>query len=147
MCVAGHLVELAAMLEDEQSAAPLYEMFLPYRGQVVAGMVACCLGSVDRHLGMAASVLGRWEEAEAHFEAALLVDTGMRSPPLLARTRYWYARMLATRAGGDRQRATALADKAQATARELGMALLADRTDDLLDRLSLPVNARSTPDS
>ena len=145
MCVAGHLVELAAMLEDEQCAASLYEKFLPYSGQVVAGMIACCLGSVDRHLGMAATVLGRWEEAEAHFEAALVIDTGMRSPPLLARTRYWYARMLATRPGGDRQRATALADKARATAVELGMAFLADQADQLLRALSPPVNARSTP--
>ena len=142
MCLAGHLVELAAMLEDEQCAAPLYEKFLPYRGQVVAGMIACCLGSVDRHLGMMASVLGRWDEAEAHFEAALVVDGGMRSPPLLARTRYWFARMLAARPGGDRQKAGALADKARATAVELGMALLADQAGRVL-----LVNARSTPHS
>ena len=147
MCLAGHLVELAAMLDDEECAAPLYERFLPYRGQVVAGMIACCLGSVDRHLGMAASAVQRWEEAEAHFEAALAVDTGMRSPPLLARTRYWYARMLAARPGGDLQKATALADEARATAVELGMAFLGDQADRVLRGLRPPVNARSTPHS
>ena len=138
MCTAGHLVELAAMLEDEQCAAPLYERFLPYRGQVVAGMIACCLGSVDRHLGMMASVVGRWDEAEAHFEAALVVDIGMRSPPLLARTRYWYARMLATRPDGDRQKAAALAHQARAAAVDLGMALLADQADEVLRPDSFP---------
>jgi hypothetical protein len=109
-------------------------------------MIACCLGSVDRHLGMLAGVLGRWAEAEAHFDAALVVDTGMRSPPLLARTWYWYARMLAERPGGDRQKAAALADQALTTARTLGMAFLADQANELRSQLESPVNAQSTPD-
>jgi hypothetical protein len=36
-------------------------------------------------------VLGRLDEAEAHFEAAIRLEHGFRANALVARTRYWYA--------------------------------------------------------
>ena len=90
---------------------------------------------MDRYLGMLATVLGRWSEAEGHFETALRIEAGLRSPPFLARTRYWYARLLITRPDGDARRATELAATAEETARKLGMAALADDARRLLDRL------------
>jgi tetratricopeptide (TPR) repeat protein len=121
LCTCGHLTEAATLLRDRVAANHLYEAMLPYRGQVVTGVVTCCLGSVDRHLGMLATVLDRWNEAEGQFETALAVDAALQSPPLLARTQFWYANLLGGMPGGDRHRAETLARAAMSTARSLGM--------------------------
>jgi len=99
---------------------------LPYRDQVVVGgMGEGCFGAVDRYLGMLASERGCWDAAEAHFETALRLETGLLAPPLLARTRHWYGRMLLTRGwAGDGDRATQLLDASAETAERLGMASL-----------------------
>jgi DNA-binding SARP family transcriptional activator len=131
----AHLAEIAAVLQDASCSARIYEALRPYAGQVLTGPIACCLGSADRHLGMLVSVTGRWEEAEAHFEAALATDAGLRSPPLLARTQYWYAHLLATMPGGDRAMAADLAETAQATAAGLGMAGVKAQAEALLGTL------------
>src|SRR5437660_1481335 len=77
---AAVLAEITTVLHDEPWSTRLYESLAPYRGQVVAVMNVQCLGSVDRHLGMLATVLGRGEEAAKHFERALTVDTRLRAP-------------------------------------------------------------------
>jgi hypothetical protein len=94
-------------------------------------MNAVCLGSVDRHLGMLATVLERWDDAEEHFEAALRVDTALRSPPLLAHTQYWYGSLLLRLPRGDRRRAEGLLADAGATADRLGMAAIAAQVSTL----------------
>ena len=84
---------------------------------------------------MLATVLGRWTEAESHFQTALRVEAVLRSPPFLARTHHWYAHMLLARPDRDERRAAELAATAEETARELGMAALADEARRLLERL------------
>jgi hypothetical protein len=123
--VVGNLVEVAAALADGGNARRLYDWLLPFAGLVVTGMQAFCLGSVDRHLGMLASVLELWDEADEHFQGALRVDTALSSPPLLARTQYWYASLLLRCAGGDGDRAGVLLTQAASTAERLAMAALA----------------------
>ena len=51
------------------------------------------LGTVDRHLGMLAAVLGRDDEAEAHYAAALQLEERLGAPSLVARTREWLGRL------------------------------------------------------
>lgn len=94
-------------------------------------MQAFCLGSVDRHLGMLATVINRWDQAEEHFEAALGIDAALSSPPLLARTQYWYASLVVRRPGGDCGLAAQLLAAAGSTATRLGMAALASQVNDL----------------
>jgi hypothetical protein len=129
--VAAKLAEVAAVLHDRDRAATLYDRFLPYAGQIVTGLYAFCFGSVDRHLGMLATLLERWGEADAHFHAALAVDAGLSAPPLVARTQYWYARFLARAPGADRRRASEMLAQAGATANRLEMTALAAQVDEL----------------
>ena len=131
----GLLAEAAAVLQDSDCSPRLYDALRPYAGQVLSADRACCLGSADRYLGMLATVTGRWAEAESHFIGALTVDAGLRSPPLLARTRYWYGHLLATMPGGDRAKAADLAGLARATAAQLGMAGVKAQAEALLATL------------
>lgn len=128
--MSANLVEVAVALGHRECAIRLYDWLLPFAGQVVTGMQAFCLGSVDRHLGMLATVLERWDDAEEHLEAGLQIDSALSSPPLLARTQYSYGRLLVRRPRGDRARAQTLLDAAGATAERLGMAALAGQVDE-----------------
>ena len=123
-------------LADVEASGSLYNRFARHAGQVIAhSNMPGCPGSVDRYLGMLATVLGHWAEAEAHFRAALRIETALRAPPFLARTNYWYAHLLATRPRGHRYEAARLATAAGETAELLGMAALAEQARDLLDGL------------
>ena len=129
----AYMAEVVASLADIGTATRMYERFVPYSGLAVAsGAVAHCPGAVDRYLGQLAATLGRWEEAEAHYQGALDLETGLRSPPLLARTRYWYGRLLVERARpGDDERAHDLLKSALETAELLGMARLTSQASEL----------------
>jgi hypothetical protein len=131
----SYRAEIAVALGDSRCTEPLYDEVLPYRGQlVIGGLGEGCSGAADRYLGMLASSAGRWDQSELHFKAALALEGGVRSEPLVARTRHWYGRMLldsgrpedATRA---RMMLAASLDSADA----LGMAGLARATRALLD--------------
>lgn len=63
----------------------------------MVGHLVACYGAMDRYLGMTASVLRDWERAEAHFQAALALNTRLGARTWLAHTAYWYARMLLAR--------------------------------------------------
>jgi hypothetical protein len=56
---------------------------------------------------MITTVLGRWDEAAAHFERALEIEERARGHALLSRTRYWQARFLRARGQADDVRAAA----------------------------------------
>ncbi len=106
----AYLAEVIASLAERGWAAPLYERYLPYAGlAVVSGYAVHCPGATDRYLGQLAETLGRLDDAQSHYETALVVEAGLRSPPLLARTRYCFGRMLLERGRpGDRGRGTEL---------------------------------------
>lgn len=118
-----------ALLDDDRpesrdAAASLVELLEPCRGQLVVVAAAThCPGAFDRYRAMLLSRLARWDEAEAAFAAALRLEEAAPSPPLAARTRYWYARMLLRRDDGDdTARARDLLDRCLADATALGMA-------------------------
>ncbi len=130
----AYLAEVAAAQHDAERAGIVYARFRPYAGQVVAtGAVAHCPGAVDRYLGQLAATVGAFDEAEAHYQAALVLDGGLDAPPLLARTRYWYGRLLLERPDrGDACAARDLLASTVETATLLGMDGLAASAEDRL---------------
>jgi tetratricopeptide (TPR) repeat protein len=124
------LAEAGVMLGDQQRAALLYELLLPYAARNAApGSGPIFLGAVSSYLGRLASLLSRWPEAAKHYDQALVMNTRMRSRPAVAHTQYAYADMLLRRdETGDRERALSLIGEALSLAEELGMTRLAERT-------------------
>ena len=92
---------------------------------IVVGRGGYALGSTSRYLGMLASLMCRYDEAEDHFERALEMNRRMRATPWIAHTRHDYARLLvgATSLAMSIGPTRLLAD-ALTTARELGMRTL-----------------------
>jgi class 3 adenylate cyclase len=119
----------ARRLGDARRAAMIYDILQPYaKRQVTVGFAFLCEGSAALSLGEAAATVGRWDDAERHFEGALSFDERTGTPPWLARTQYEYASMLHERGGpGDDDKAVALVNHALATAEELGMAKYVER--------------------
>jgi tetratricopeptide (TPR) repeat protein len=121
---------LSAHLNEPEAAAGLYPLLAPYAGHVVAFTApqpVACYGSASFYLGLLATVTARWAAAGDHFETAIRVHDRLGAGPLLARTRYEYARMLlASDQTADRNRAAGLLDQASTTAGALGMAAVVE---------------------
>src|SRR5262249_7885732 len=99
-----------------------YDLLLPYGDRCAVGGALYCRGAVARPLGLLATVLGRHDAAERHFEKALEMNARIRARIWVAHTQHDYARMLVARdQPRDREKAAALAAQALATAREVGM--------------------------
>jgi DNA-binding SARP family transcriptional activator/tetratricopeptide (TPR) repeat protein len=135
------LSEVCAALRDEERASALYDMFLPYAGQLVVILLGvACPGAADRFLGMLAATRQDWATAEHHYRAALTTETLLGCTPLLVRTRLWYARLLGTRgASNDRGRAEELLGMATVDARRLGMTRIVREAAGLLEAELPPV--------
>jgi len=139
-----YLTEVCVALADAARAPMLYQLLLPYAGRtIVLGTAIACCGSGDRYLGLLASTMGRWPEAQAHFEAALAMNERIGARVPLAHTRHDYAAMLVARGeAGDRERAAVLLQASLESAREMGMRALEERSAARLNELSGP----SAPD-
>ncbi|HVE93448.1 MAG TPA: hypothetical protein VNB24_00905, partial [Acidimicrobiales bacterium] len=131
------LGEYLARTRDRRLALLALSVLEPFQALTLAPIApAVCLGPTDRYRAMALSVLGRHDEAESHFDAALVIDERLKAPPLIARTQYWYARMLVDRGHhDDYDRARAVAEHSAATAREFGMGGLVRDSAELIARL------------
>jgi tetratricopeptide (TPR) repeat protein len=126
------LAEVYAVVGDESAAGELYGLLEPWAALNAADPGEGMRGSVARYLGLLATSLGRFDEAERHFDAGLAMNEHMGARPWLAHTQFDYARMLLAReAAGDHERALSLAASALATYRELGMAPWVDRAEAL----------------
>lgn len=119
----AHSAEVCAFLHDVDAAAMLYELLLPYADRNLGvGRATICYGSIMHFLGILATVLEHWEEAERHFTAALRRHEYMDARCLTAYTQHRHALMLQARGRhGDQEQAQALLTQTLATARELGM--------------------------
>ena len=116
------LAETCALLGDNESAAPLYELLLPYGAMNAVAVPEFAVDSTSRPLGILATLQDRFEEAERHFEEALRMNERMAARPSVAHTQEDHGRMLLQRnADGDRERAGKLLSLALANYRELGM--------------------------
>jgi hypothetical protein len=123
----GHMVNLSEVvsdLDDRSAAAVLYERLGPIAGQVDVLAVVCgCSGSYAQWCGMLAACLGRFDEADGHFAAALAMKERLGARPYVVRTRRaWAAMLLARAAPGDAARARELIAAGRAEAEPLGMA-------------------------
>lgn len=125
----GMLGEACAALDDAERAAEVASELGPAAEHcLVLGDGILCLGPAARVLGSLAALLGRWDEAEAHFVRAAALCEGLGSPPWAARTSYDHARALLRRGRAlDRERAAALLREAGGIAASLGMTRLAEQ--------------------
>jgi tetratricopeptide (TPR) repeat protein len=107
-------VDVCVFLGDVRRADMLHRLLTPLAGRyVVLGAVSCPVGTVDRGLGLLATMLDRFAEADEHLQRAAAVEQRVGSPPELARVRCAQARLMISRGGtGDAQRARALLDEA-----------------------------------
>ncbi len=119
----ANLAYVCSYLNDVRRAAILYDLFLPYAPwQCVIGSAAIGTGSALRFLGILATTMSRWEDAIAHFEGALLMNTRIGATPFVALTQQEYGSMLMKRGEpGDREKAHQIFDQALAIANEIGM--------------------------
>ncbi len=119
------MAEVCIALEDRERATILYRDLERFREQNLMVAMTACLGPADRVLGGLAAVLGRHEDADAHFRAGVTVAERSNSPVWLARIQYDWARQLTKR--GLSADATALADSALEIAERFGMERLAEQ--------------------
>jgi DNA-binding SARP family transcriptional activator/tetratricopeptide (TPR) repeat protein len=120
------LSEVAVILGDVPRARLLYAQLSPYAGRCVVNFALLCQGSAARPLGLLATTLSRYDDAERHFERALAANTRIGSPLWAAHTRHDWARMLVLRdRPGDAARALELVREALAAADQLELQALA----------------------
>ena len=116
------LAETCELLGDNERAAPLYDLLLPYRSLNAIAVPELALDSVSRPLGLLATMRGHFDQAERHFEEALRMNERMGARPWVAHTLEDHARMLLRRdAPGDRGAAEQHLSQAQAIYDELGI--------------------------
>jgi DNA-binding CsgD family transcriptional regulator len=120
-----------------RQAQLLYDLLLPYSDRLMAVLVEIThLGAVSRFLGMLATLLGRWNDAERHFEHALALNERMGLRPFVAHTQHAWADTLVKRGDtSDIDRARELNAQALAAAREIGMVRLQRMAEALETRL------------
>jgi DNA-binding CsgD family transcriptional regulator len=133
-CMA-YLAEVCAFLGDVHRAEVLYQALRPYaRHNILVGTTVACFGSACRYLGVLATTMRCWEEAQQHFADALEMNARMGAKPWVAHTQYRYAEMLLARSqSGDREEADTRLTAALAISRELGMRSLEERVVALLE--------------
>ncbi|HEY7179540.1 MAG TPA: AAA family ATPase [Gaiella sp.] len=121
-----YLADACAALRDEECAELLYRELAAYEGSnVMIGHLVACYGAMDRYLGTTAAVLGEWDRAEAHFEAAIALNTRLGARTWLAHTAFAYAQMLLARgARDDRSHARAQLGVAIGLAQTIGLPTL-----------------------
>jgi DNA-binding NarL/FixJ family response regulator len=122
---------MCALLGDADRAPAIYQLVLPH-----AQYNNFWTGSISRNLGLLATTMRRWEDAERHFQDALAMNARMGARPWVAWTQHDYAKMLLARhRRGDRGRALELLTPALAAAQEMGMKRLEEKVQALLDSL------------
>jgi tetratricopeptide (TPR) repeat protein len=115
------LADVCAELGDHERAATLYDVLAPHTARIVViGPGVVCTGSAARAVGRLAALLGRWDDADAHFSEAVRVNTAIRAAPALAHTHV--ARAEAARRRGESSREHAAA--ALAIAGDLDLAFV-----------------------
>jgi len=116
------LAETCAWLDDSNSAPVLYRRLLPWAGLNAGDATDGIRGSVSRYLGLLATTLDRFDEADSHYGDAEAANERMGARPWLAYTRHDHGRMLLWRGrGADRERARRHIEAALHECRELAM--------------------------
>jgi tetratricopeptide (TPR) repeat protein len=117
------------LVEHRQWAEALYDLAAPYAGSNCTLGLASFLGAADHWLGVLAGATGRFTEAIAHLEAALVRHREMGARPWTALTEEAYGHVLSMRGqAADAERAAKLTESAMRTAEELGLAAITNRS-------------------
>lgn len=133
LAVLAVLGRTCAQLEDRPAAAELYDLLRPYSGAYAIGQSAW-FGPVAYDLGLLATALGRFAEADAHFAEAVDAHRRAGVRGMLAHTYLAWAQMLlARRQPGDLERAATLLNDARSTAQVLGFVGVEQQAADLLE--------------
>jgi DNA-binding SARP family transcriptional activator len=116
-------------------ARALYRLLMPYAGRnVVVGAGFACLGSAARYLGLLATTMGKWADAEALFVDAIRMNDEMRAGPWAAQSRCDLATGLLQHAPDAADRSLVLAREALAMAQRFGMLQLVDQAREIVSR-------------
>ncbi len=128
------LAHTCAAIGEKARSEVLYTLLLPRAAYVVATDGGnACLGSTSRYLGLLATTLGRFDDAERHFDDSDAMNTRLGARPLLAHTKVDRARLhLARRARGDLARARQLLEEAAAAFDDLEIVYHAGQARSLL---------------
>jgi tetratricopeptide (TPR) repeat protein len=119
---ASLLPDVYRVVGDDIAAARLYAGLLPHEHLYAHAPIEATFGSVARALGVLATTLRRFDDAERHFGLAIQIERRMRARPWLAHAQHELAAALLERGGdGDGGTARALIDDAVTGYRELGM--------------------------
>jgi DNA-binding winged helix-turn-helix (wHTH) protein len=134
----SNLALSAALLRCCDAAEALIDRLQPYAGRTLTLLSVYSAGCASRFLGVLSALLGRWDEAAAHFEVALAVDTATGARVWAAHDALEYARFLAARGGATNgARACQLGREALAASQALGLALVARGARELLATLGV----------
>jgi class 3 adenylate cyclase/tetratricopeptide (TPR) repeat protein len=130
------LAEVCVELGEAEHAEILYRLLAPYSSRNATVGYIYTYGSVAFALGRLAALCRRFDDAEAHFEAALAGNRKIRATLWVAHTQCELASLLLTRdQGDDRERAHGLIASARQTAEALDLVRLRKR----LERVSADV--------
>lgn len=133
------LAHACTLVGDAGRAQQLYELLLPFEDRNVSTIADQSYGPVATRLGMLATVMERWDEAERHFRAAHAMCRTLRAPTFMALTMSEHARMLLARANdGDRDRALALLEEARTLCTTHGIGAVLERVTADLARARRP---------
>ena len=117
------LATVCATVGGPDGADDLHQALLPYEGQlIVIAWGVVCHGAADRHLAMLDTVLGRFDDADRRFAAAIALEERASAPALAAHTRLWWGRSLVDR---DPASADRLVSECASAAERLGLIALA----------------------
>jgi tetratricopeptide (TPR) repeat protein len=119
------LADACAYLRDDEAATSLYDLLLPYERLYAEAPVEGTFGAMARGLGVLATQLRRFDDAERHFQVAIEIERGMRARPWIAHAQHGLGELLLRR--GDDAQARRVLDEAVAGYRELGMESWAER--------------------
>jgi tetratricopeptide (TPR) repeat protein len=124
---AAHQLDVSISLAGE-----LYTLLSPYRSEV-AVVPSAWVGPVAYDLGLLATALGRYDEADEHFAAAVALQERAGTRALLAQAYLEWGKGLLKRHGtGDAEQARHLLGQALANARSLGQTHVERQAGELL---------------
>lgn len=126
------LTQVCAGIGDRRRAALLYRLLAPHSAMNTVLGPLVFFGPVAFHLGVLADVMGDFDRAQSHFDAALAACRRLKARAWEAYVQHGWARMLERRGdAASREKAHQLAGHALVTAERLKMAALASRLAEL----------------
>jgi tetratricopeptide (TPR) repeat protein len=130
------LARACVRLEEIAYAHELYDLLSPHESVLVV-VQTVWFGPVSHDLGLLATAIGRYDEAEGHFARAEEVQERIGARGTLVHTRLEWARMLLRRGRGeDTGRARALLEAARSGAQAAMLPIVEHRIDALLTEIS-----------